>query len=99
MSQTKTARFLLGRCTATQAALGALEDNHSFPIVYLKRHESGDWGDLSDADKQRNEDAIQPDPEDCTRILSAYSLADGQRIWVITEWDRSITTILLPSEY
>jgi hypothetical protein len=95
----KLPRFILGQCSATPGALEALEANGIAPIVYLKRHESGDWGDLSDNDRQANEDAIQPDPEECSRILSAYHLADRTKIWIITEWDRSRTTILLPDEY
>jgi hypothetical protein len=93
------ARFQLGQCMATQGALGALEDNQTFPIIYLKRHERGDWGDLGEADKQMNEAAINADPEKCDRILSMYILPDKQRIYVITEWDREHTTILLPTEY
>ncbi len=95
-------RFQLGQCMATQGALGALEDNQTFPIVYLKRHESGDWGDLGAADKAMNEAAIVPiggDPEKADRILSMYILPDKQRIYIITEWDREHTTILLPTEY
>jgi hypothetical protein len=96
---TNTPRFALGQCVATRGALGALEDNRTFPIVFLKRHESGDWGDIGAHDKQLNEAAIHADPEKCSRILSHYRLADGQRIYVITEWDRSRTTILLTLEY
>lgn len=96
---TTTPRFALGQCLATQGALGALEDNHTFPIVFLKRHESGDWGDLDANDKILNELAIRAVPEDCSRILSMYQLPDGQKIYIITEWDRSRTTILLRSEY
>lgn len=93
--------FELGRTMATQGALGALEDNKLAPIVFLARHVRGDWGTLSDDDRARNQAALIPDPEtgECDRILSAYILPDGQKIWVITEWDRSATTILLPAEY
>jgi len=89
----------LGQCRATFAAMQALKENDTHSIVILKRHECGDWGDLTDEDRQLNETAIQPDPEKCSRILSHYRLEDGQRLYVITEWDRSETTILLPSEY
>jgi hypothetical protein len=99
MQTSKSAKFLLGQCAATPGALAAIEENHTYGIIYLKRHESGDWGDLSDEDKRLNDAAIDPDPEECSRILSAYHLPDGQKIWIITEWDRSVTTILLPSEY
>lgn len=69
-------------------------------IRLLARHMTGDWGDLGDEDKKANDLAIS-----CgARILSAYHFDsedshDGNRIWVITEADRSSTTILLPSEY
>jgi len=55
----------------------------------------GDWGDLSAEDKQLNDEAVQ----DGSRILSAYTTAKGAKVWVITEPDRSATTILLPDEY
>ena len=63
--------------------------------AYIRRHHCGDWGDLDDEDKQTNEDALavrQPHPQ----LLQTQS---GERLYVITEWDRSRTTILLASEY
>ena len=60
----------------------------------LRRHITCDWGDISEFDKQTNDDAMK----NGERILSAYDLSFG-RIWIITEWDRKTTTILLPSEY
>ena len=92
-------RFNLGQCVATPAALAAFETNGSFPIGFLMRHQAGDWGELSARDRRANEVAIHPDPELCARILSAYRLADGTKIWIITEADRSVTTVLLPEEY
>jgi hypothetical protein len=63
---------------------------------YVLRHLRGDWGNLDDEDKQENEFSVQ----NGYRILSSYRLnGDGQRIWIITEEDRSATTILLPEEY
>jgi hypothetical protein len=59
------------------------------------RHARGDWGDLSSEDKLANKRAL----EEGTRLLSAYHLKTGQKIWIITEWDRSATTVLLPEEY
>ena len=56
---------------------------------------NGDWGELSESDRQANEHALKHD----LRVLSAYTLRTGERIWIITEGDRSVTTILLPSEY
>ncbi len=66
------------------------------PLRLLGRHESGDWGDLSDEDVAENEFSLK----EGFRLLSAYKLPDtGERIWIITEADRSITTLLLPEEY
>jgi len=69
--------------------------------VFLKRHQSGDWGDLCDEDKKANEEAIshEGEPEKQQRVFSAYKTSAGEKIWVITEWDRSVTTLLLPEEY
>lgn len=94
-------KFELGQASATHGALGALEDNKIAPIVILARHARGDWGDLGDGDKARNNAALVPDPEsgECDRIVSHYILPDKQEVLCITEWDRSRTTILLPSDY
>jgi hypothetical protein len=62
---------------------------------FLARHVTGDWGDLGDEDKEENELSV----EQGFRILSAYKLQGGGKVWVITETDRSATTILLPEEY
>ena len=56
---------------------------------------AGDWGYLDDEDKKENELSVK----EGFRILSAYKLETGVKVWVITEWDRSVTTILLPTEY
>jgi hypothetical protein len=80
---------------ATPGALSALEKAEQLPAEFLDRHVNGDWGDVSDADKQENEVAV----EQGNRILSAYTTNAGDRIWVLTEADRSATTILLPREY
>lgn len=62
----------------------------------LYRHATGDWGNLCEEDKQANEDALKHGD----RILSSYEIGkDKTKIWIITEWDRSYTTILLPEEY
>jgi hypothetical protein len=89
------ARFLLGRLVATPGALDALQDAGQNAVAFLNRHQHGDWGDMEEEDKQENERSVLQN----RRIFSAYSLATGRRIWVITEADRSVTTILLPSEY
>lgn len=88
-------KFSLGRLVATPGALTALEQAGQTPHEFLSRHVQGDWGDLDEHD--RNENAFSLDK--CLRILSAYHLKDGTKIWIITEADRSATTILLPEEY
>ena len=89
------ARFPMGQIVATPGALQALEEASESPAALLKRHLIGDWGELSDEDRQENERSVS----DGCRILSAYTLSTGIRIWIITEADRSATTLLLPSEY
>lgn len=86
--------FNLGRTLATPEALRQLNRLGIPPIQLIARHASGDWGDLCAEDKQANEDAIQ----DGDRILSAYKL-EGAKFYVITEADRSATTVLLAGEY
>ena len=68
---------------------------------FLSRHARGDWGDLCKVDKEVNDDAIanEGNPDMQGRVLSEYNSKDGTKIWIITEWDRSVTTILFPSEY
>ena len=84
-------RFPLGRTVATPGAIALGIDLGS----YMHRHHCGDWGDLGDEDKQSNEEAL----EDGFRILSCYQVGGGNRIYIITEVDRSSTCILLPEEY
>jgi len=88
-------RFKLGRIFATPAALEAIADAHVSIIDLLIRHMRGDWGDLSESDRQQNELSIDAG----LRLLSSYVLPDGQTVCVITEWDRSSTTFLLPGDY
>jgi hypothetical protein len=90
-----TQRFSLGQVVATPGALEALEAAEQDPFTLVSRHQSGDWGELVEADKQENEYSVQHG----FRILSRYRLATGAIVWVITEWDRSATTLLLPNEY
>ena len=87
--------FPLGQVVATPGALQALENAGQEPEEFLNRHDRGDWGEVSDEDKQENEFSVQQG----FRILSAYTTSAGERIWIITEADRSATTILLPEEY
>jgi hypothetical protein len=87
--------FDLGQVVATPGALRALERAGESPFAYLERHVTGDWGDLVEEDQRENELALKSG----FRLLSAYRLGDETKIWIITEHDRSATTLLLPSEY
>ncbi|WP_334189416.1 hypothetical protein [Noviherbaspirillum sp.] len=91
----EAAIFRLGRLVATPQALYTLEQQGVTPFALLKRHASGDWGDVSAEDAMANQIALQSG----SRLFSAYRIGDDSRIWVITESDRSCTTILLPAEY
>jgi hypothetical protein len=88
-------KFSLGQVVATPGALDALEESGQMINEFLDRHVTGDWGELSEEDWRANDYALQ----EGTRIFSAYTTAIGEKIWIITEWDRSYTTLLLPSEY
>jgi len=90
-----TAKFPLGRVVATPGALFALSQANQDPLALIARHQQGDWGELSEEDKQENEFSVHRD----LRILSAYTLTTGVKIWLITEADRSATMILLPEDY
>jgi len=88
-------RFQPGYLTATPGALEALEDAKQSPMEFVQRHLACDWGEVCDEDKAENELSIK----EGFRILSAYRTNKGVRLWIITEADRSSTTILLPEEY
>lgn len=87
--------FGLGQIVGTPGSLQALIEAKQDPVDLLLRHVTGDWGDLDDEDKKENELSVKEE----FRILSSYALETGVKVWVITEWDRSVTTILLPEEY
>jgi hypothetical protein len=87
--------FPLGRIVATPGALQALEAAGEQPAEFLDRHASGDWGELDDEDKQENGFSVR----NGFRIFSAYTTSTGVKFWIITEADRSATTLLLPEEY
>jgi len=88
-------KFSLGQLVATPGALEALQQAGQSPADFLARHVRGDWGEVCDDDKRANDEALVHG----ARILSAYRTLRNVRIWVITEADRSSTTILLPEEY
>jgi hypothetical protein len=86
--------FALGQVVATPGALAALAEAGHWWMVFVARHAQCDWGDLDPHDWQENEAALARGG----RLFSAYTLATGQRLWLITESDRSVTTLLLPAE-
>jgi hypothetical protein len=85
------ARFPLGQVVSTPGALDALLMAGQTPAAFLRRHLAGDWGEVDDHDRRENERSLA----DGCRLLSAYTLATGEKLWLITEADRSSTTILL----
>jgi hypothetical protein len=87
--------FHPGRIVSTPGALEAFREAGELPWTYLIRHLLGDFGDLDPEDVQENVKALELN----LRILSAYHLRNGTKIWCVTEHDRSVTTFLLPSEY
>jgi len=90
-------KFELGDTVITPGAIAALEEAKETALPYMKRHHTGDWGDLCEEDKKSNNQALNPaDPQ---RIFSSYILSNGTKLWIITEWNRSYTTILLPDDY
>jgi hypothetical protein len=89
-----TAPLPLERVLATPGALKLLGKSGGHPFEYLARHATGDWGELCAFDRRQNEIALR----EGYRVLSSYDVPAG-RVWVITEPDRSVTTILLPEEY
>jgi hypothetical protein len=88
-------KFPLGQVLATPAALREIEDAGQEPSFFLDRHIVGDWGDVDAEDQAANDWSLLHGE----RLLSAYKTLLGTRLWIITEADRSATTILLPEEY
>ena len=94
-------KFSLGRTVATPGALEALQDAGQSPDHFLDLHVSGSWDDLDAEDRKANEQAIahEDDPGRRDRVFSAFRTRKNVKLWIITEHDRSVTTILLPEEY
>ena len=86
--------FRLGRLVGTPGALQRMRELRIDPLALVHRHHHGDWGDIDPRDRDANEAAVA----DGRRLLSAYAV-QGETFWVVTEADRSATTILLPQEY
>ena len=91
----KSPAFQLGQVLATPAALESLKESGQSPWDFLSRHLQGDWGNVCPGDSKLNDEALT----DGSRVLSSYTTLKGTRLWIITEADRSATTILLPEEY
>jgi hypothetical protein len=87
--------FPLGETVMTISAKEALAESNQLPNEFLAKHQSGDWGIIGKDDWRENDLSVKKG----FRILSAYKTLRGVKIWVITEADRSSTTVLLPSEY
>lgn len=86
-------KFSLGQTVITQNARDMLHPE-DIPAA-LARHANGDWGNLSEADRRENDLSL----EKGFRLLSSYEDRKGTKFWIITEADRSVTTVLLPEDY
>lgn len=87
--------FPIGQVVATPGALDLLDRTATNAQDLLQRHQHGDWGNVPPDDAEENIAAVVAG----SRILSSYDLNASERLWIITEWDRSVTTLLLPEEY
>ena len=85
--------FVLGQTVATPHVLKVVPKAEIFAA--LQRHQNCDWGDVCPQDKWANDRAVKGGE----RLLSVYHSKDGVKFWIITEWDRSATTVLLPEDY
>ena len=90
-----TPQFLLGTVCTTPGALSAIEEAGQTPDIFIRKHQGGDWGDVCEEDAEANELALK----DNSRLFSVYHTTKKVKLYVITEWDRSATTICLPEEY
>ena len=102
-------RFALGQLVATPGAMELLEQTGFSALALISRHVHGDWGDCCDEDKETNELSVRQR----MRVMSVYRRVDAERlqqtpqdkrsslptIWIITEANRSVTTLLLPEDY
>jgi hypothetical protein len=86
-------KFLLGHVVATQNALAGIPSDEM--LLALSRHERGDWGTLNPEDRDANEKSLK----DGGRLVSRYNSTANVKFWIITEWNRKLTTVLLPKDY
>ena len=94
-STLKRGLFPLGQTVITPGAIEALEKSKQHPGDFLSRHLRGDWGELCEEDRAANQEALT----EKLRLMSVYRTTKQEKLWIITEADRSVTTLLLPSEY
>ncbi len=96
-------KFPFGQLVVTRGVNDKLAEDGvfaKFVLDSLKRHSNGDWGDLCSEDKEQNDNALSvAQDEGPIRLFSAYDNGVLPKIWIITEADRSVTTVLFPSEY
>ena len=86
-------KFPLGQVVITANAARTLRQEDV--VIAIRRHARGDWGELDEQDRQQNQAALK----EGTRLLSAYHASNGVKFWIITEWNREVTTVLLPEDY
>lgn len=89
-------RFDPGQIVMTRGVSDLVQQGRLNPSACLRRHLGGDWGDLDDSDRRQNDAALKSGE---ARLFSSYEVGPNLKVWVITEWDRSVTTLLLPIEY
>lgn len=90
------AKFPPGRIVITQAADAMLDELKLNKLAFLQRHLNADWGELAEEDRLQNDEALKSGND---RIFSSYPLPNKEKLWIITEWDKSATTLLLPQDY
>jgi len=98
-SVAQTAKFQLGQQVMTRGVFEEVQADPVFAAFVARsayRHSQGDWGDLDEEDKAANDAGMEGEGD---RLLSSYNQEGLPNIWIITEWDRSVTTVLFPSEY
>jgi len=88
-------RFRAGQLVMTAGVNDLVQRGALNPAPYLQRHLNGDWGDLCDEDRRSNDAALK----NGDRLFSSYRITPDRKLWIITEWDRSVTTLLLPDKY
>lgn len=92
-------KFAIGNVVITNGVDNLIQENDEFRKFVSKsfcRHCNGDWGDMCDEDKAMNESALANGDD---RLFSKYDFDNHVSIYIITEWDRSVTTVLFPEEY